>query len=123
MNLGSNARVIVGGLPWSEIKEKKKDPSWDKASFWKSLSTHDQNLMLKLIDEDSRSQRTEREGKNVGLRGENIEGIDNEEASLSKFSKQLTDLKRNMVDNRRNISQMLTEVNNFRYGMIKEVQD
>ena len=79
--------------------------------------------MLKLIDEDSRSQRNEREAKNVGLRGENNEGIDNEEASLSKFSKQLTDLKRNMVDNRRNISQMLTEVNNFRYGMIKEVQD
>ena len=79
--------------------------------------------MLKLIDEDSRSQRNEREAKNVGLRGENIEDIDNEEASLSKFSKQLTDLKRNMVDNRRNISQMLTEVNNFRYGMIKEVQE
>lgn len=79
--------------------------------------------MLKLIDEDSRSQRNEREAKIVGLRGENNEGIDNEEASLSKFSKQLTDLKRNMVDNRRNISQMLTEVNNFRYGMIKEVQD
>ena len=79
--------------------------------------------MLKLIDEDSRSQRNEREAKIVGLGGENNEGIDNEEASLSKFSKQLTDLKRNMVDNRRNISQMLTEVNNFRYGMIKEVQD
>ena len=79
--------------------------------------------MLKLIDEDSRSQRNEREAKNVGLKGGNNEGIDNEEASLSKFSKQLTDLKRNMVDNRRNISQMLTEVNNFRYGMIKEVQD
>ena len=52
VNLGSNAKVIVGGMPWSEIKVKRKDPSWDKASFWKGLSAYDQNLMLKLIEED-----------------------------------------------------------------------
>ena len=52
VNLGSNAKVIVGGIPWSEIKVKRKDPSWDKSSFWRGLSAHDQNLMLKLIEED-----------------------------------------------------------------------
>ena len=67
VNLGSNAKVIVGGMPWSEIKVKRKDPSWDKASFWKGLSAYDQNLMLKLIEEDQRSTQDAREAKKISL--------------------------------------------------------
>ena len=41
VNQESNDRIIVGGVTWGEIKEKRKDPKWDRASFWKGLNTHD----------------------------------------------------------------------------------
>ena len=41
VNQESNDRIIVGGVTWGEIKERRKDPKWDRASFWKHLNTHD----------------------------------------------------------------------------------
>ena len=45
------------------------------------------------------------------------------EVAIKSFGKQLTEMRRDMVDNRKNISAMLTEVNNFRHGLVEMVDN
>ena len=83
--------------------------------------------MLKLIDEEAQnveySSFTNKEISNLGFkRMDSMEGSSSEVA-IKSFSKQLTEMRRSMVDNRKNISEMLTEINNFRHGMVESIEN
>ena len=91
------------------------------------MTQHEQNVMLKLIDEEASnveySSFSKKEISNLSFkRMDSMEG-NSLEVAIKSFGKQLTEMRRDMIDNRKNISEMLTEVNNFRHGMSDMVEN
>ena len=39
--LSGQQEAEVGGIPWSDLKVKRQDPSFDHMAFWKALTKED----------------------------------------------------------------------------------
>ena len=49
---GQEEDTEIGGIPWSTLKEKRKDDDFDHMAFWQTLTKEDQGTLMELLKEE-----------------------------------------------------------------------
>ena len=51
-SMGSLKGMTIGGIPWSDLKQKRSDPSFDHMRFWESLTKDEKETLMALLKKE-----------------------------------------------------------------------
>ena len=58
--MGSLKSMKIGGIRWSDLKQKRSDPNFDHMRFWESLNKDEKETLMTLLKkEKEQSQKSD----------------------------------------------------------------